>query len=131
MDELALMSVPENSTGQGGALMMQQVAGVRDEMTRGKDWVQIARTQWTDIWSKVCFCASEEKRKESCGSGAPAASFFCASARTTAFSRANGAGRSSGRAPERSPSLERAERAGVAGERPNDLLLLSERSGQE
>jgi hypothetical protein len=47
------------------------------------------------------------------------------------LSGASGTDRSSGRAPQQPPSLVRAERTGVAGERLNNLLLLCERSGQE
>ena len=53
MDELALMSVPENGTGNGSALMMQQVAVERDKITRGKNWSDVAKKQYEEIWSKV------------------------------------------------------------------------------
>ena len=82
MDELALMSVPENSTGQGGALMMQQVAGVRDEMTRNKDWKAVKKTQWTEIWSKTTDAKVRHERasEASANTNSYLYTFFCARA---------------------------------------------------
>jgi len=53
MDELALMSVPENSTGHGSALLMQQVSLIRDSIIRGEDWDDVAKIQYETIFSKI------------------------------------------------------------------------------
>ena len=53
MDELSLMSVPESCSGQGSALLMQQVPLVRDAIIRGKEWGKIAKTQYEQIFSQV------------------------------------------------------------------------------
>ena len=63
MDELALMNVPENSSGHGSALMMQQVAAVRDNIVRGKNWENVAKDQFEAIWSKVSDAKDEDLRK--------------------------------------------------------------------
>lgn len=53
MDELALMNVPEASSGHGGALLMQQVDVTRDKMLRGRDWAAVAKATFKDVWAKV------------------------------------------------------------------------------
>ena len=63
MDELALMSVPENSSGNGSALMMQQVAVERDKIMRGKNWGDVAKKQYEEIWSKVTDAKDDALRR--------------------------------------------------------------------
>lgn len=53
MDELALMNVPESSTGQGSALLMQQVSLVRESIIKGKEWGKVAKVQYEEIFSNM------------------------------------------------------------------------------
>lgn len=53
MDELALLNVPETSTGQGSALLLQQVDTMRDEVLRNKNWHEIGNMQFKSIFSKT------------------------------------------------------------------------------
>jgi len=63
MDELAIMSVPENSSGHGGALLMQQVATIRERETKGKNWGEVAKMQCESIWSLVSDGTDMDLRK--------------------------------------------------------------------
>jgi len=63
MDELAIMSVPEVSSGHGSALLMQQVASVREKTLKDKDWDQVTKIQCDNIWSKFSDSMDMDLRK--------------------------------------------------------------------
>jgi len=53
MDELSLMYVPESSTGQGSALLMQQVDTVRESILYKCVWKDVINSQIEHIYSKM------------------------------------------------------------------------------
>lgn len=62
MDELALMDVPETSTGQGSTLLMQQVDRLRENLVRGKNWREVSTFQVKSIFSKCADGTDEDLR---------------------------------------------------------------------
>lgn len=62
MDELALMNVPEMSTGQGSTLLMQQVDKLRDDILRNQNWRQLAEKQYRTIFSQTTDAEDEDIR---------------------------------------------------------------------
>ena len=63
MDQLAIMSVSESSSGQGSALLMQQVDTIRGEITQGKDWATVMQKQYADVFSKVTDAKDEDLKR--------------------------------------------------------------------
>jgi len=53
MDQLALLFVPEASTGMGAALLMQQVELIRESLVRGRNWTTVGQTQYDNIFSNL------------------------------------------------------------------------------
>ena len=62
MDELALMNVPETCTGQGSALLIQQVDKLREDILRNYDWQDVAETQFRSVFSKTTDAEDEDIR---------------------------------------------------------------------
>ena len=62
MDELALLSVSDCSTGQGAALLMQQVSTMRETIIKGKDWGKVANDQYKVIFSSITDSKDNELR---------------------------------------------------------------------
>ena len=62
MDELALMHVPETSTGQGAALLMQQVDTLRESIVKDQDWATVGKQQFDSIFSKYTDAQDEDLR---------------------------------------------------------------------
>ena len=53
MDELALMNVPENATGHGSALMMQEVCMIRDSLLEKSQWEIISQNYFQSMVSRI------------------------------------------------------------------------------
>jgi hypothetical protein len=62
MDELALMNVPEASTGQGAALLMQQVDRLRESIAKNKNWQEIGKWQFNSIYSNCTDAQDQDLR---------------------------------------------------------------------
>jgi hypothetical protein len=59
MDELALLNVPETSTGQGAALLMQQIDRLREDILKRQNWQKLVGLQ---CWS--FFAASDAQDED-------------------------------------------------------------------
>lgn len=53
IDELTLLNVPENATGHGSALLMQELGVMRDDIIKKVDWNDTADKQFDEIYSNM------------------------------------------------------------------------------
>uniref|UniRef100_A0A7S2LHJ0 Uncharacterized protein n=1 Tax=Leptocylindrus danicus TaxID=163516 RepID=A0A7S2LHJ0_9STRA len=53
IDELSLLNVPENATGHGSALLMQELGVMRDRIIRKVEWNVTADEQFNEIFSRM------------------------------------------------------------------------------
>lgn len=59
MDELALLNVPETSTGQGAALLMQQIDRLREDVLNCQNWQELV-----DLQCRSFFTASDAQDED-------------------------------------------------------------------
>lgn len=63
MDELSLMNVPEAATGQGSALLMQQIDCIREDITGSNtNYYKVGQSQFLSIFSKYTDAQDQDLR---------------------------------------------------------------------
>mmetsp|Transcript_5218 Transcript_5218/g.7951 ORF Transcript_5218/g.7951 Transcript_5218/m.7951 type:complete len:694 (-) Transcript_5218:12-2093(-) len=66
MDELTLLTVPENVTGHGSALLLQQVDSIREDIVsqnNSRSWDDVVHCQYDGIFSKVTDATDKALRR--------------------------------------------------------------------